>query len=212
MRRLLIETPPQRPCAHRRENGYLMRFALLGTGTMTASCGTSSTVGDTRVLQAPLKTNKVSLGNRVCGNLKQVHCQSCRCLSFARWLSICFKVEINDYARKVLQKRMGEGLLHPGKVSEDITDFKPEKDSPAGGCGGGFPCQACDCDCSLHQKLTEFSRDPRLWQGISSRGSQLGLQDCRSALLKDVFDVYDRLHPKKRRRWHFESSFSMAGC
>lgn len=39
-------------------------------------------------------------------------------------------MEINDYARKVLQKRMGEGLLHPGKVSEDITDFKPEKDSP----------------------------------------------------------------------------------
>ena len=53
------------------------------------------------------------------------------------------QVEIDAYARKELQKRMDDGLLHHGKISEDITNYKPEKDTTAEGCGGGFPCQAC---------------------------------------------------------------------
>lgn len=52
------------------------------------------------------------------------------------------KVEINEYACKVLQKRMSEGLLHHAKIHRDVKTFKVPADTPARGAGGGFPCQA----------------------------------------------------------------------
>lgn len=57
--------------------------------------------------------------------------------------SLCLcEVEINKYARKILQRRIDDGVLHRGTIHKDITTFAAPPDSEAVGAGGGFPCQA----------------------------------------------------------------------
>ena len=65
-----------------------------------------------------------------------------------------FKVEIDPYARSVLRSRMEDGLLHPGKIWDDVEQFKAPAGTKAVGCGGGFPCQAgLRCYLKLFQQI-----------------------------------------------------------
>ena len=66
-------------------------------------------------------------------------------LGLSDWIWATDYVEINDYACKVLQKRMSEGLLHHAKIHRDVKTFKVPADTPARGAGGGFPCQGISC-------------------------------------------------------------------
>ena len=67
---------------------------------------------------------------------------------------ICFamslgrsQVEINPYARAVLQKRMQEGFLHEGSIHDDVTTYQVPRGTKAFGAGGEFPCQAGHSRC-----------------------------------------------------------------
>ena len=57
------------------------------------------------------------------------------------------QVEINPYARAVLQKRMQEGFLHQGIIHDDVTTYQVPQGTKAFGAGGGFPCQAGHSHC-----------------------------------------------------------------
>ena len=48
---------------------------------------------------------------------------------------------MNPFAQNILKLRMAEGLLPKGEIWSDVNTFKPPPDTPAKGCGGGFPCQ-----------------------------------------------------------------------
>ena len=111
------------------------------------------------------------------------------------------EVESCPFARKVLAARQGDGMLHTGPIHEDVCLYRSSPgpanraySTHAVGVGGGFPCQAC-----FHTtgavKLDILSSP---WQGISQAGHQAGLADERSALLREMFRIYDTL-PEERQ-------------
>lgn len=67
---------------------------------------------------------------------------------------------------------MHDGLLHAADIASDVVTYKPSSKiaSLADGLMAGFPCQ-----------------------GVSQAGNQLGLDDPRTGLIKDVFRVMDLL-------------------
>ena len=92
-----------------------------------------------------------------------------------------------------------DNLLHIGKIHSDVTDYDGRA-SGASGCGGGFPCQAGVVESVLLDCCCRFGCDfaPSCKQGVSTAGSQLGLQDPRTSLVYHCFRVYDAL-PAERQ-------------
>lgn len=94
-------------------------------------------------------------------------------------VSWCFKpvafVECGDYPCSVLQARMDDNSLPKCDIIRDVVGYKPSGPAlKAEALTAGFPCQ-----------------------GISQAGSQGGLSDGRSSLVKETFNVFDRL-PRAR--------------
>lgn len=90
-------------------------------------------------------------------------------LALRRWFEVTAFVEKSEYCQQVLRARMQEGNLPNVPICDDVLVFKAEgraKDAEI--TVGGFPCQ-----------------------GLSGAGSQKGLRDARSALIKAMFAVYD---------------------
>lgn len=102
-------------------------------------------------------------------------------LGLSNYLWATGYVEINHFAREVLKKRMDEGFLHKADIHDDIRTLKVSNETEAEGCGGGFPCQ-----------------------GISCGGSQGGLDDPRSSLLRKVFETFDKIPADKRKLIYLE--------
>lgn len=91
---------------------------------------------------------------------------------------------------------MDEGFLHKAEIHDDIRTLKVSKETEAEGCGGGFPCQArFSCKAHLFKK---FDVHWLYCQGISCGGSQGGLDDPRSSLLRKVFATFDKMPAHKR--------------
>ena len=109
-------------------------------------------------------------------------------------------MERDSFCSQILALRIRDGLLHRSILGDDVTTFKASQ-VHASGCGGGFPCQAGQLQFLLHcilQHLIVFrQRDSFLIrfasQGISQAGSQLGMADRRSCLLKHCFRIFDTL-------------------
>ena len=108
------------------------------------------------------------------------------------------QVEINPFARAVLQKRMQEGFLHEGTIHDDVTTFQVPGKTEAFGAGGGFPCQVGHGCCYFlglwlwfflmyFYLLTVPVSGNLLWwtptraSGPEKRFAQAGVQDFRSA-------------------------------
>lgn len=80
-------------------------------------------------------------------------------------------VECNSACQRVLEARIQDGLLPPGPVYDNICGLQLTEamKHEIRSLTGGFPCQ-----------------------GASTAGKQLGLEDERSALVKEVFKVMDQ--------------------
>ena len=109
---------------------------------------------------------------------------------------------------------MSEGLLHKGKIWEDVTTMDASNSS-AVGAGGGFPCQAGDVfsrwfSIVLSNWLNFSVQTSIVCQGVSCGGLQEGLNDDRSALVVHTFRTYDSL-PRKQRPCSQYSSSRMVG-
>lgn len=86
-------------------------------------------------------------------------------------------VESSAYCASVLPARMAEGCIPEGSIAPDITSYTPSSPAAkkAAALLGGFPCQ-----------------------GLSCAGGQKGLLcDARSALIEQVFRLWDCLDPKE---------------
>mmetsp|Transcript_74797 Transcript_74797/g.151276 ORF Transcript_74797/g.151276 Transcript_74797/m.151276 type:complete len:438 (-) Transcript_74797:25-1338(-) len=97
-------------------------------------------------------------------------------------------VECSPFCTRVLSARMSEGNLPQGNVFPDIVEYCPKGDVllAAEALLAGFPCQ-----------------------GVSSAGSQEGLQDHRSGLIREIFRVWDRMLPNKRKAIFLENVFAL---
>jgi len=85
-------------------------------------------------------------------------------------------VESSAYCASVLPARMAEGCIPEGSIAPDITSYTPSSPAAkkAAALLGGFPCE-----------------------GLSCAGGQKGLCDARSALIEQVFRLWDCLDPKE---------------
>ncbi|CAJ1388535.1 unnamed protein product, partial [Effrenium voratum] len=91
------------------------------------------------------------------------------------WLEPVEMVERDPHCRAVLTARQAEGNLPCCHLCEDVVGYVPTwRARTAVALTAGFPCQ-----------------------GVSQAGHQEGMRDRRSALVKCVFDVWDKL-PRAR--------------
>lgn len=87
----------------------------------------------------------------------------------------------------MLTARQAEGNLPCCHLCEDVVGYVPTwRARTAVALTAGFPCQAG----SLVMSVQQFVARP---QGVSQAGHQEGMRDRRSALVKCVFDVWDKL-------------------
>ena len=107
------------------------------------------------------------------------------------------QVECDPVCRKILAARMMEGSLPQCAIMPDVCGYHPSQSAvDAEWLLAGFPCQASFSDqsravASLCASLIQLDRS--LLQGLSQAGDQQGLDDVRSALVKEVFLVFDRM-------------------
>ena len=93
---------------------------------------------------------------------------------------------------------MTEGSLDKCPIYDDVTSFVPT--GPASGAeavSAGWPCQvAASVSTRWHGWFVNFFNPLavlKFAQGISSAGSQHGMADGRSSLIKHVFAIFDKL-------------------
>ena len=111
------------------------------------------------------------------------------------------QVEISKECQAVLRARMHEGNLPTAPISCNVEEYIPATKAAlqASALVAGFPCQAGQI------ANVKYQACDLCLQGLSVAGSQGGMSDPRSKLIKHTFRVWDKMTKPPRPQFQIAS-------